>query len=48
MKSKILVTKAWDKIEDSDMVMFVVDSVKKIDFGVKEAIMRLKKIKIDP
>eukprot|EP00347_Sterkiella_histriomuscorum_P018863 403343883 len=48
MKSKILVTKAWDKIGDSDMVMFVVDSVKKIDFEVKEAIKRLKQTKIDP
>lgn len=48
MKSKLLVTKAWDKIGDSDMVMFVVDSVKKIDFEVKEAITRLKKIKVDP
>lgn len=31
MKSKLLVSKAWDNIGDSDMVMFVVDSVKKLD-----------------
>jgi len=38
MRSKLLVTKAWDKIEENDMVMFVVDSVKKLDFEVKESI----------
>lgn len=30
------------------MVMFVVDSVKRLDFEVKGAILRLKKIKFDP
>ena len=48
LKSKLLVTKAWDKIADADMAMFVVDGVKKLDVQVKEAIMRLKKFKIDP
>lgn len=48
MKSNLLVTKAWDKIEESDMVMFVVDSVRKMDMQIKEAILRLKNIKIDP
>ena len=48
MRSKLLISKAWNKIEDSDMVMFVVDSVKKLDFEVKESILRLQKIKIDP
>lgn len=48
LKSKLLVSKAWNKIEDADLVMFVVDSVKKLDFEVKESILRLKKIRIDP
>ena len=48
LKSKLLVTKAWEKIADADMVMFVVDGVKKLDMQVKEAILRLKKYKIEP
>lgn len=48
LKSKLLVTKAWEKIADADMAMFVVDGVKKLDVQVKEAIMRLKKFKIEP
>jgi GTPase Era involved in 16S rRNA processing len=43
LKSKILITKAWEKIADADMAMFVVDSVKKLDFEVKEAVLRLKR-----
>lgn len=31
LKSTLLVSKAWDKIQDADMVMFVVDSVRKLD-----------------
>ena len=31
LKSKLLVSKAWEKIEESDIVMFVVDSVRKLD-----------------
>lgn len=31
LKSKMLVSKAWNKIEDADLVMFVVDSVRKVD-----------------
>ncbi len=31
LKSKLLVTKAWDKIAEADMTMFVVDGVKKLD-----------------
>ena len=48
LRSKILITKAWDKIADSDLAMFVVDSVRKLDFDVKEAILRLKRQYIDP
>ena len=32
LKSRLLVSKAWDKIGESDMVMFVVDGVKRMDF----------------
>lgn len=31
LRSNLLVTKAWDKIQNADMVMFVVDSVRKLD-----------------
>ena len=48
LKSKILITKAWEKIADADMAMFVVDSVKKLDFEVKEAVLRLKRQYVDP
>ena len=48
LKSKHLVSKAWDKIEESDMVMFVVDSVRKLDVQVKESVIRLRKIMVDP
>jgi GTP-binding protein Era len=48
LKSKLLVSKAWNKLEDSDMVMFVVDSVRKLDFEVRESILRLRKLRIDP
>lgn len=47
-KSKILISKAWDKIAESDLAMFVVDSVRKVDFDVKEAILRLKRQYVDP
>ena len=30
------------------MALFVVDSVRKLDFEVREAIIRLKKLKFDP
>lgn len=48
LKSKLLISKAWDKLEDADMVMFVVDAVKKLDFEVRESILRLRKLKFDP
>lgn len=48
MKSNLLVSKAWESIEDADLVMFVVDSVKRCSFEVKEAIKRLKRIRMDP
>lgn len=48
LRSKLLVSKAWDKLEDADLAMFVVDGVKKLDVEVKESIIRLKKLRIDP
>lgn len=48
LKSKLLISKAWEKLEDADMVMFVVDSVRKLDFEVRESILRLRKLRVDP
>lgn len=48
LKSNLLVSKAWDKIQDADLVMFVVDSVRKLDFEVKASILRLKEQRMDP
>ena len=50
MRSKLLVTRAWDQIEESDQVIFVVDAAKRLSFEVKEALIRLKKTtsQIDP
>ena len=48
MKSNLLVSKAWETLEDADIVLFVVDAVKRINFEVKEAINRLKRIQLDP
>lgn len=31
IRSNLLISKAWSKIEDADLVMFVVDSVRKVD-----------------
>ena len=50
LRSKLLVTRAWDQIEDADNCIFVVDAVKRLSFEVKESLIRLKKITqtIDP
>ena len=50
MRSNLLVTKAWDCIQEQDMVLFVVDSAKRLSFEVKNAVTRLSKITrvIDP
>ena len=50
MRSKLLVTRAWECIEEADQVIFVVDSAKRLSFEVKEALIRLKKVTqmIDP
>ena len=40
-------TKAWNKLEEVDLAVFVVDSVKKLDFNVKHATIRLANMRID-
>jgi len=48
LRSKLLVTKAWNTIHDMDHVVFVVDAAKRLDFEVREALKRLQKVSIDP
>lgn len=43
MRSNLLVTKAWECIEESDTVVFVVDSAKRLSFEVREALIRLNR-----
>lgn len=31
LKSTLLISKAWDKLADADMALFIVDAVKKLD-----------------
>lgn len=42
-RSKNLVTKAWDQIEDSDRVIFVVDAAKRLNLEIKDALIRLNR-----
>ena len=50
MRNKLLVTKAWNEIDNADQVVFVVDAAKRLSFEVKEALIRLRKTadRIDP
>lgn len=43
MRSKLLVTRAWDCLEQTDQVIFVVDAAKRLSFEVKEALIRLNR-----
>lgn len=43
MRSTLLVTKAWECIEENDQVIFVVDSAKRLSFEVREALIRLNR-----
>ena len=45
MRSNLLVTKAWNSIEDSHSLVFVVDAAKRMSFEVKSAVVRLNKRK---
>ena len=35
MRSSLLVTKAWEEIEENDQVIFIVDAAKRLSFEVK-------------
>lgn len=48
LRSKLLVSKAWNTINDMDHVVFVVDSAKRLSFEVTEALKRLQKVSVDP
>ena len=43
LRSSLLVTKAWECIEENDMVIFVVDAAKRLSFEVKESLIRLNR-----
>ena len=45
LRSNLLVTKAWNSIEDSHSLIFVVDAAKRMSFEVKNAVVRLNKRK---
>lgn len=38
LRSKLLVTKAWSTLQESDHVLLIIDSAKRLNFEVKEAI----------
>ena len=48
LKSKLLVTKAWQTLQETDHVLFVIDSAKRLSFEIKEAIKRLQRVSVDP
>ena len=48
LRSKLLITKAWQTLQESDHVLLIVDSAKRLNFEVKEAIQRLRKVSMDP
>jgi len=41
------ITRAWDVVSNCDRALFVVDAVKRMDDSIKEAILRLKRMKLD-
>lgn len=43
IRSNLLVTTAWECIEESDQVIFVVDAAKRLSFEVKQALIRLNR-----
>ena len=44
--SKHFVTRAWETLDTCDKALFVVDSVKRVDDAIKEALRRLKRMKL--
>jgi GTPase len=47
IQSTLLMTKCWEVLEEVDLALFVVDSVKRLDFEVRKSAQRLKGIVID-
>ena len=43
MRSNLLVTRAWECIEENDQVIFVVDAAKRLSFEIKAALIRLNR-----
>lgn len=50
MRSNLLVSKAWDSIEEADQVLFIVDAAKRVSFEVKNSLVRFNKLSrsLDP
>lgn len=48
IKSTLLVSKAWDEIQNQDLAIMVVDSVKRLSLDVSGAVVRLSQTKMDP
>jgi len=44
MRSRKLVTKAWEQIEEADHVLFVVDCVKRLSFEVRNSLILFNKL----
>jgi len=44
--SKHYVTRAWDVLDSCDKALFVIDSVKRVDDAIREALKRLKRMKL--
>lgn len=47
LQSTLLITKCWDSLTDTDLALFVVDSVKRMDFEVRKSAQWLKEFKVD-
>ena len=47
LRSRLLVTKAWNTIVETDHILFVVDSARRLSFEVSEAVKRLAKVTVD-
>ena len=43
MRSSLLVTEAWECIDENDQVIFVVDAAIRLSFEVKAALIRLNR-----
>mmetsp|Transcript_17539 Transcript_17539/g.29587 ORF Transcript_17539/g.29587 Transcript_17539/m.29587 type:complete len:304 (+) Transcript_17539:458-1369(+) len=47
-RSNLLISKAWDALSETDMAIFVLDSVKRLNEEIKGSLIRLKNTKVDP